>query len=329
MFWPKKKMAFILLGIVAYSVSMTLLFTHLKSNVTPDPSTSYKVTTRARPVPLITLFTTFRDFRTKSVTYRNTIRNWGLLSPYVRPVLYYAGDEHYLAEFAREHGWSVYRCPRVSKTNVPVLRSMFLHAETINETTPFYGYANGDILFDSNLVTTLEALKREIDRFRRVLVIGQRINYNIGNNETILNLESVSRLASEGSLFKGFAQDYLISTRSGYPWHFIPDFVVGRIGYDNWLVATAINLGLPVIDVTATVTAVHQSGWDGNHSGRNFLVSGDDMAINLRMAGKFDYKIGTTMCSHFVTTKNGSSVVISERPIEFRNLCLNSKIKVV
>ena len=162
--------------------------------------------------------------------------------------------------------------------------------------------------------TTLEALKRDIDRFRRVLVIGQRINYNIGNNETILNLESVSRLASEGSLFEGFAQDYLISTRSGYPWHFIPDFVVGRIGYDNWLVATAINLGLPVIDTTATVTAVHQSGWDGDYSGRNYLAL-DDVAFNLRVAGKFDYKIGTTMCSHFLTTKNGSRIVISERPI--------------
>ena len=55
----------------------------------------------------------------------------------------------------------------------------------------------------------------------------------------------------------------------------------------------------------------------------------DDAGVNLRLAGKFDYKIGTTMCSHFVTMKNGSRVVISERPIEFRNLCLNSKIKIV
>ena len=278
MFWHNK----ILLGIVAYSALMTLLFTRLRSKVTPDTSTSYNVTTRDQPLPLITLFTTFRDFRTKAVTYQNTIRNWGLLSPYVRPVLYYAGDEHYL-------GWSVYRSPRVSDRNIPVLRSMFLHAETINESTPFYGFANGDIVFDSNLVTTLQALKRDVDRFMRVLVIGQRINFNIGNNETILNLESVSRLASEGSLFKGFAQDYLISTRSGYPWHCIPDFVVGRIGYDNWLVATAINLGLPVIDATATVTAVHQSGWDGNHSGRNDIVSGDDGPCDRRRLTLYHY----------------------------------------
>ena len=30
--------------------------------------------------------------------------------------------------------------------------------------------------------------------------------------------------------------DYFISTNNGYPWADIPKVIIGRDGYDNWLV---------------------------------------------------------------------------------------------
>ena len=201
---------------------------------------------------------------------------------------------------------------------MPVLRSMFLHAQTINETTPFYGYANGDILFDSNLVTTLEAVNRARNRFKQIFVIGQRIDYNFKRNQELRNLSTVSRLACAGKLHPSNAQDYFITTHSGFPWESIPDFVVGRVGYDNWLVATAINRNFSVIDVTATVTALHQTGRDGNAAGRNIKRDIDDKYINYHLAGKFDYSDGITTLSNYITLKPGSQVFILKRPISLR-----------
>jgi hypothetical protein len=38
----------------------------------------------------------------------------------------------------------------------------------------------------------------------------------------------------------------------------VPQFILGRIGYDNWLVDHAVsNADVAVIDVTATVAAAH------------------------------------------------------------------------
>ena len=132
------------------------------------------------------------------------------------------------------NGWSVYKCPRLSKHGVPVLRSMFLHAQAINATTSFYGYANGDILFNNNLLATLEALRTGDATFKQVLVVGRRTIYMFKDKEEIDNLEPVYRYATAGKLFRTEAKDFFISTHSGFPWDSIPDFVVGRVGYDNW-----------------------------------------------------------------------------------------------
>ena len=211
------------------------------------------------------------------------------------------------------HGWAVYECPRVSRTGVPILRSMFIHTQLLNRTTPFYGYANSDILFDLNLVATLEALKNDSDRFKQLLVIGRRINYNLRYGQEIRDLASVSRYTIAATKFRTDALDYFISTHSGYPWDSIPDFVVGRVGYDNWLVATAIKRKISVVDASVTLPALHQTGLDGNFAGRMNKEVGD-RDFNIKLAGYFDFSIGITTCSHFTTIWMHSRVGIVERP---------------
>ena len=338
----RRKTSLALFGVVVYSILMTLLMSvyrdYTKRSAQSDKPTSYNVTspvpflasrnaaleTATKQTQVITLFTTFKNLESKTVAYRNTIRNWGLLAPSVRPVLYYTFGEDYLTEFARMNGWAVYRCPKVSNSGVPVLRSMYLHAQAINNTTPFYGYANSDILFDRKLVATLEVLKDlSGDRSKHILVIGRRTNYRIRYNQEIYDLASVSRYASAGSLFSNNAQDYFIYSHSGFPWESIPDFVVGRVGYDNWLVATAIRRNLTVVDATESVTALHQTGSDGNHAGRDLKRLGDEKFVNYRLAGKFDYSIGITTCAHVMTIWNPARVLIIER-VKNRKQCVVS-----
>ena len=206
----------------------------------------------------------------------------------------------------------------MSKTGIPILRSMFIHAQLLNRTTPFYGYANSDILFDLNLVSTLEALKNDIARFKQLLVIGRRVNYNFEYKQEIDNLTSISQYVRNGQMFQTNALDYFITKHSGYPWRTIPNFVVGRVGYDNWLVATALQKNISVVDATLTLSALHQTGLDGNFAGHTYKESGE-RNVNLRLAGYyFDYSTGVTTCSHFITRRVQSQVLILERPKEMR-----------
>ena len=256
---------------------------------------------------LISLFTTFSNDPAKRATYENTLRLWSQLTPSVRPILYYSPGKQMLSglhRLARSLGWEVYQCPAVSSTpgRLPVLRQMFLHAQQTGARTAFYGYANGDIVFDESLMTTLRALRPYTKIFRRLLLVGRRINYKMQPNEAISQLSEVKRLARLGTWFMSTALDYFVSTYDGYPWRDIPDFVVGRVGYDDWLVANAIAREIPVVDASASLTALHQTGVDGNEAGRQANVM--DRFINHGLAGgAFDYRIGDARCAQLRTVR--------------------------
>ena len=220
--------------------------------------------------PILTMFTTFKNSQPKTHIYKNTIRNWERLKPWVQPVLYYLPGEDRLLDFAKAHGWDVMEVPKLSKAKVPVLRHMFLKARE-KYTTPFYCYTNGDILFDDGLIKTLKVLKPVTSKMKQVLIVGRRTNYKVSPGQVIDSFDDIKASSKKGQLFGTNAQDYFISTSRGYPWETIPDFVVGRVGYDNWLVVTAIVKKMVVIDTTKTVIALHQTGTDGNFAGKKII----------------------------------------------------------
>ena len=212
------------------------------------------------------MFTTFKNSAPKEHIYKNTIRNWQRLKPWIQPILYYLPGEKSLVDFAKAHGWDVLEVPKLSKAKVPILRHMFIKARE-KYTTPYYCYTNGDILFDNGLIKTLQVLKPVTEKMKQVLIVGRRTNFKLSPGQVIDSFEDIRASAKKGQLFGTNAQDYFISTTHGYPWETIPDFVVGRVGYDNWLVVTAIVKKMVVIDTTKTIIALHQTGSDGNFAG--------------------------------------------------------------
>ena len=109
------------------------------------------VANKVYPKSLITIFTTFHYSPDKDYIYRNTILNWALLNDTVRPILYYSKSDtnvsNPLITYAQLCGWKVYAVPMTLVGDLPVVRSMFLHAQSVSN-TPFYMYSNADILFD-------------------------------------------------------------------------------------------------------------------------------------------------------------------------------------
>jgi hypothetical protein len=68
-----------------------------------------------------------------------------------------------------------------------------------------------------------------------------------------------------GALDLGRGSDYFVFRRAcdfG-----MPAFAVGRPGWDNWLIGRALELKMPLIDVTASVLAIHQNHGYGHVTG--------------------------------------------------------------
>jgi len=94
-------------------------------------------------------------------------------------------------------------------------------------------------------------------------VIGRRTNVLLGNDSQLYLPENVTQAARQrGQLFTTKTEDYFFTAFNDFPWHRVPDIVVGRRAYDNYLVGLAIQQNVAVVDATFTLLAVHQTDWD-------------------------------------------------------------------
>ena len=246
-------------------------------------------------VKLLTLATTFSDSIENEYIYRNTVVNLGLLTPHIQPVLFIERNQsNSLANFALANGWIILQLRRTHKMGLPFLKDMLTDIQQKHNST-FYGYVNGDILFDQCILATLIAVKQYLKYDHNILITGRRINYKM-RGENIRKLEVVLQLSLKGTLFSPDAGDYFITPYHGYPWSVLKDVVIGKPAYDNYVIAMGIQNNVTVIDATKTVTALHQTGRDGNFAGQ-----GQHHEVNTEIIGKFNYSKGLTSCAQWFT----------------------------
>ena len=262
--------------------------------------------------PLLVLFSTWPDNMDGQVR-NNTCYNWGSLRPRILPVLFASSTS--AAGECRKHGWVILPLTPTAARGAPILKFMF--AEVMSKfKAPLYGYSNGDILFGDDLLETLSAVSATFTPYTSpLLVVGTRTNVvNVSSRETSSS-ESLHKAAQKrGKLFINVSQDYFISN-TAFPWKRIPEVVVGRVGYDNWLVLDSIHKGYTVVDATNTVLAVHQTTRKGNFQGRSSLY---EPKYNIRLLARYHkriaYRAGSTRCIEIMTkySENGA-INVSKR----------------
>ncbi len=185
---------------------------------------------------------------------RNAIQSWLALGPQVEVLL--IGDEHGLAETAADFG--VRHLPQV-KTNesgTPLVSSIFDLARQ-HSASPLLCYVNADILFLPGLVESAAAVLRQCPEF---LLVGQRWDLDItAPLEFTPGWDARLRadVRQRGRLHPPAGSDYFL-----FPRHLfteIPDFAIGRAGWDNWMIYHAATQPWPCVDATPEVTIIHQN----------------------------------------------------------------------
>ena len=263
--------------------------------------------------PLLTIFTSLRDTPQKFFIHRNVILNWASFGPKVQPVLFgNMSVDSQLRQLAVAHGWTILPQQRVNSHGTPFLKDMYRLARNLTN-SDFYGFCNGDILFNQGLIDTLEGVSTYSSKFNSTLVIGRRYNVNMKENSTELLYDSaiVTRIAKQhGKLYFLSAEDYFFIQRPQlFPWHTIKDVVIGRPAYDNYLVGQAIRGGVSVVDATNTIVAMHQTGKEGNLAGSK----NKDGGYNKRIIGSYKYTTGLTSSAQYVTTTDYTGRVFLQK----------------
>lgn len=205
---------------------------------------------------------------------------------------------------------------------------MYKHVANATEATcgkrsdiVFDAYANGDIVFTKGLVDTLAQVKngwgREIASGARrgVMIVGKRTNVDY-HSQNLTNDDEVVQLSKMGQVFQNDAEDYFLYSRGSRDWDLIPDFVVGRRAYDNWLVHNAHHdEAMDVIDASDTVLGLHLTAADGNKAGHKKGADNDHNKQVLNPVTKKsvhggEWASGRTDNGHFFTKHHNGTVVV-------------------
>jgi hypothetical protein len=248
----------------------------------------------------MTLFTAPKPFLDShiSVIQKNAIRSWTNLGEEVDVVI--VGEEPGLTEAIAD--LPVIHKPEVQRNahGTPLISSIFSQARAAGS-GEILCYLNADIILLPAFLDVVQGIIGLKDQF---LLVGRRCELEIleefnFEQDWVGDLEQ--RLNSGGKISGLTAMDYFIFPRDLYLE--IPDFAVGRAGWDNWMIYQAFQKGWQIIDITPSVRVIHQRhdyhhlpGGKSHHkldeSDENVALSGGMNTLYDLLDVKYEYKNG-------------------------------------
>ncbi len=216
---------------------------------------------------------------------KNAIRSWARLRPMPEIILF--GDEPGTRQMAEEIG--ARHVPEISRNEfgTPLVDKLFQAAQDHASHTVM-AYVNADMILFQDFVEGVRTVQTGLSSF---LLIGQRWDVSIFDEidfdrpEWQQTLER--RMEEQAMIHPESGLDYFVF-RKGL-WPTIPPFAIGRTVWDNWLAMDPHRRGVPVVDGTECITAVHQDHDYGHMAGgRQEAWTGVEAAQNRALAGATD-----------------------------------------
>src|SRR5579862_3581374 len=231
---------------------------------------------------MITFFTTPKPFLGHiGVIQRNAIESWKRVHPDAEVILF--GNEEGAAEAARE--LQIRHAPDVKRNDhgTKYLSPIFDAAQDLARHNCVC-YINCDIILLSDFRAATERVLALGGRF---LMAGQRwdtditapVDFYAADWEATVRRQAIDANHQRPPQWI----DYFAFSRGLY-YKNTPPFVIGRPGWDNWLVWHARHSGARVVDASAVVRAVHQNHdysyhpdgaagvWQGEEAQQNYAL---------------------------------------------------------
>lgn len=248
---------------------------------------------------MLTIFTTPKAFRGHiGVIQRNALESWTRLrtcraglkaapTDEIRPEVIVFGDEEGAAEVCREMGLRHEPAVERSTSGTKYVRSIFGRAQEIAR-HDVVAYVNCDIVLLPDFAHAVARVVETLGAKNQFLMVGRRwdteiatpIDFSASDWAERARAQAISTKQQRGPDWI----DYLVFPRGMY--REIPALVIGRVGWDNWLVWKARAEGAAVVDATEAVVAIHQNHdyayhpqgkqgvWQDAEAQRNYELAG-------------------------------------------------------
>lgn len=230
---------------------------------------------------MLTLFSAPKPFDGHvGLIQRNALASWSALAPEAEVLL--LGDEPGLAEAAAEWGAEHLKGVARNENGTPLVSSIFSLAQR-RARHELMCYVNADILLLEDFLPSVKRVGQELERF---LMVGRRWDLQV---EEPLSFDPVGRerlrrqLSTAGRQHPPAGSDYFVFRRGEFAG--MPEFALGRAGWDNWMIYAARAARLAVVDATDSVTIIHQTHDYGHLPGGQPHYRLPESEANLRLAG--------------------------------------------
>ncbi len=229
----------------------------------------------------LTIFSAPKSFGDPHIAtiQRNAITSWTKL-PDVNVIL--LGDEEGLAQAASDLGVQHIRDIPRSPSGAPLMDAMFQLTREISQSA-LYCIVNADIILFPSLVETARKVYAQEQKF---VLLGQRWDMEITSPLDFSADWSTALLRenqSKGHLHRPAGSDYFLFPGSCY--QDMPPFIIGRAGWDNWMIYYARKHGFPAIDATRDIVIIHQNHDYSHLPGGQPHYNHPETDENIRLAG--------------------------------------------
>jgi hypothetical protein len=222
---------------------------------------------------LLTVFSAPKPFTDPHIAtiQRNAIGSWTRLPD---TEVFLVGEEPGLAEAAREFGVRQLTEVSCNIDGTPLVSSIFSLARQASS-APVLVYVNADILLVPDLV---EAARRVMSMAKKFLDITVPLDFS-GDWSARLQLDARAR----GELHRPMGSDYFIFPRDCFT--NMPEFAIGRAGWDNWMIYKARKEGWVTVDATTSIMIIHQNHDYSHLPGGQPHYKLPETHENIRLAG--------------------------------------------
>jgi len=206
---------------------------------------------------MITFFTTCKNFTGLfGVIQNNAIKSWFSLGIPVEVIVF--GNAEGLEDLKIELPIVHIREVKAFEVRVPYINAMFQKANEIAK-YDIVCFLNADIIVTPPFVEKMLAVHNKL--LKNYLVVGQRINFEI---DELLEfgggwVERLKNYTSKGELHDAEGSDLFLFPKGQYGVGTIPDLLVGRPGWDLWMIFDARQKRYKTIDLSRDYLIFHQN----------------------------------------------------------------------
>lgn len=251
---------------------------------------------------MFTIFTIPKSFKGHvKVIQRNAIKSWLALRPKCEVIL--LGDDEGVSDVAAEFG--ILHIPEIEKNEfgTPLLNSAFNLAQK-SAKNQILVHLGADIILMNDFISAVQQVNAPL-----FLISGQRwdldVKEEINFSESGWEESFRDRIKKNGRLHSPSGMDYHVFPRNFPDIIQMPAFAIGRPGWDSWLAYRVRSLGIPMIDATGAITAIHQNhGYSHSLFGKKDRVEGPEAQRTLKLAGGLS-RMCTLRDADWILTQDG------------------------